>query len=98
MKKILNLILLILIVSGIALLNGCKKKPEIATLTTTAVSNITITTATSGGNVTSDGGAEVTARGVCWGTARNPKVTSSKTSDNKGTGSFTSSITGLTPN
>ena len=68
------------------------------TLTTTAISSITTTTASSGGNITDDGGAEVTARGVCWGTATNPKITGSKTSDSKGIGSFTSSITGLTPN
>jgi hypothetical protein len=37
-------------------------------MTTTAVTNITQTTATSGGNVTSDGGATVSARGVCWST------------------------------
>jgi len=98
MKKVSNLIILILLVSGIAMLDGCKKKPDPPTLTTTAVTAITVTTASSGGNVTSDGGAEVTARGVCWGTASKPTITGSKTSDGKGTGSFTSSITGLTAN
>lgn len=98
MKKVSNFIILILLVSGIAMLDGCKKKPDPPTLTTTAVSAITVTTATSGGNVTSDGGAEVTARGVCWGTASKPTITGSKTSDGKGTGSFSSSITGLTAN
>jgi formylglycine-generating enzyme required for sulfatase activity len=68
------------------------------TVTTTAVSGITATTATSGGNVTSDGGATVTARGVCWSTSANPTTSNSKTTNGSGTGSFTSSITGLNPN
>jgi hypothetical protein len=68
------------------------------TVTTTAVSNITQTTATSGGNVTSDGGAAVTVRGVCWSTSTNPTTANSKTSDGSGTGSYTSSLTGLTAN
>ena len=98
MKKVLNLIVLIFLVSGIAMLNGCKKKPDMPALSTAAISGVTVTTATSGGNVTSDGGAEVTARGVCWGTTTKPVIAGSKTSDGKGTGTFTSSITGLTAN
>ncbi|MGA3015123.1 MAG: choice-of-anchor Q domain-containing protein, partial [Bacteroidales bacterium] len=68
------------------------------TVTTTPVSNITQGTATSGGNVTSDGGASVTARGVCWSTTTNPTISNSKTSDGTGTGTYTSNITGLTAN
>ncbi len=67
-------------------------------VTTNEVTNITQTTATSGGNVTSDGGANVTARGVCWSTSQNPTIDDNKTVDGSGTGSFTSSITGLTAN
>jgi uncharacterized protein (TIGR02145 family) len=67
------------------------------TISTVSVSSITPTTATCGGNVSNDGGATVTARGVCWGTAINPTVSSSKTSDGTGIGSFTSTLTGLTP-
>jgi len=66
------------------------------TVTTTATSAIAQTTATSGGNVTSDGGATVTARGVCWSTSTNPTVSNSLTNNGTGTGTFTSSITGLT--
>ena len=68
------------------------------TVTTNNVSSIGTTTATCGGNVTATGGANVTARGVCWSTSSNPTVSGSHTSDGSGTGSFTSSITGLTPN
>ena len=65
-------------------------------LSTTSASSITATTAISGGNITNDGGSSVTARGVCWGTTNGPNITGNKTSDNVGTGSFTSSLTGLT--
>lgn len=98
MKKILKLLTVVFLVSGIIMLDGCKKKPDPPTLTTAAVTEITTSTATSGGNVTSDGGAAVTAKGVCWGTAAKPTITNSKTTDGTGTGSFTSSLTGLTPN
>jgi hypothetical protein len=66
------------------------------TLTTTAVSNVTDTTASSGGNISTDGGSAVTARGVCWNTTGSPTTAESKTTDGAGTGSFTSSLTGLT--
>ncbi|MCX6306700.1 MAG: hypothetical protein NT040_17170 [Bacteroidetes bacterium] len=70
----------------------------IPTVTTAAVTGITQTTAVSGGNVTSDGGAAVTARGVCWSTSSNPTTANSKTTDGSGTGTFTSTLTGLTFN
>jgi len=72
--------------------------PGAATLTTTAATNITTTTATSGGNVIGDGGSTVTARGVCWSTSANPTISGSHTTDGAGTGTFVSSLTGLTAN
>jgi|GEM_PF-1272708 uncharacterized protein (TIGR02145 family) len=71
---------------------------EVPTVTTANVSSISQNTATSGGNVTADGGAPVTARGVCWSTSANPTISDSKTEDGTGMGSFTSNITGLTAN
>ena len=67
-------------------------------ITTAAVTNITGTQATCGGNITSDGGAEVTARGVCWSTSQNPTTSNSKTTDGTGIGTFISTITGLAAN
>lgn len=67
-------------------------------VTTNNIVSITQTTAKGGGNVTSDGGLAVTARGVCWNTTGNPTIENDKTEDGSGTGTFTSSITGLTPN
>lgn len=65
------------------------------TVATNNVSNITSTTATCGGNVTSDGGSTVIARGVCWSTSSNPTISNNHTSDGYGTGSFISNISGL---
>jgi hypothetical protein len=67
------------------------------TVTTTAASNIAYSSATSGGEVTSDGSSAVTERGVCWSTAPNPTTSNETTSNGTGTGSFTSLITGLSP-
>ena len=65
-------------------------------LLTTEVSSITESTATGGGNITSDGGSSVTSRGVCYSTSQNP--TTPCTSDGTGTGVFTSSLSGLSGN
>jgi uncharacterized protein (TIGR02145 family) len=66
------------------------------TLTTTAASSITNNSASSGGNISSDGGSTITARGVCWNTSTGPTITNSKTANGPGTGTYISSITGLT--
>jgi hypothetical protein len=96
MKIILKILGTIILIIGFqATLISCKKKPTPPAVTTAVVSSITQVSAVSGGNVTDDGGAEVTARGVCWGTSQNPTTSSSKTSDGTGTGTFSSSITGL---
>ena len=65
------------------------------TVTTNTVTNIKATTATCGGNVTSDGGGTITARGVCWSTSPNPTIDDNKTTDGSGIGSFTSSLSNL---
>jgi hypothetical protein len=76
-----------------------QNKPEAQkpTLNTEAISSITQTSATSGGNIVSDGGASITARGVCWFTSADPAISDFKTSDGTGTGIFTSNITDLLP-
>ena len=70
----------------------------VPTVTTTAATSVTAYTATTGGEVTSEGGSAVTVSGVCYSTTQNPTITDTHTSDGTGTGSFISSITGLTPN
>ena len=68
------------------------------TITTNAATNITLTTATSGGNIASNGGATVTARGVCWSTSLNPTLADSYTADGSGDGTFVSEMIMLLPN
>jgi len=70
----------------------------IPTLSTTQISLVTPTSAQSGGNVTSDGGALITARGVCWGTNETPTVFNNKTIENGLTSIFISKLMGLVAN
>lgn len=95
------------LVFGILLftLFGCKGDDNpsgpaqgIPVLSTTAVTGVTASSATSGGNITSDGGSAITVRGVCWSTNQTPTIADSKTTNGTGTGSFVSNITGLTEN
>ena len=70
----------------------------LATLTTVAPTEVTSSSAITGGKITSDGGANITTRGVVWSTAHNPTISlKTKSTDGTGTGSFVSSITGLEP-
>ena len=71
---------------------------ELPTVITSPVTNIIQNFANCGGMVTADGGAPVTARGVCWNTTGNPSVTGMHSSDGSGLGEFTSNIAGLTVN
>ena len=68
----------------------------IPSVTTDAASNIRISAAISGGNVNATGGANVTAKGVCWSTSPNPTIDDSFTVDGSGTGIFTSELADLT--
>lgn len=70
--------------------------PKLATLTTASVSNITGTSAVSGGNITDDGGATVTARGICWSTNANPTTADFVALSGIGIGIFTNSMASLT--
>lgn len=69
---------------------------DLPAVTTTAVSGITKFEAKSGGDVTYDGGAPVTARGLVWSTTENPTLSNNVIPGGDGLGSFVSSLTGLT--
>ena len=109
MKKVTKSWIYTLAIMGVFLMiiSGCKKKDDnsnpppasqVPALTTDVVSNIAQTTATSGGNVTSQGTSAVSARCVCWSISANPSTSDAHTTDGSGTGNFTSNLTGLTPN
>lgn len=84
---------------------GCKKDkmdpepdPELPVVSTfSSITAITQVTATGGGDVVSDGGSEVTDRGICWSVSQNPTLSDNQIPAGKGTGKFTAGITGLTP-
>jgi len=98
MKRLLKIIIIaFLSVSLISILKSCKKI-SLPDVTTANVSEISATSAVSGGNVTNNGGAEVSSRGICWGSSQKPDINSSKTTDGTGNGSFSSNMTDLTPN
>ena len=70
--------------------------PEVSTV---EVGNVTSTAATCMGNVASDGGLELTERGVCWSLSANPTLANSHAVATDATlGVFEVAMTGLTPN
>ena len=92
MKKLTLLLALAMI------LGSCKPEAEKPTVTTKSVGEVTETTAKVVGQVTADGGAEVTERGVCWNTTGAPEVIDYRTVDGTGIGTFNSNISDLVPN
>jgi hypothetical protein len=64
---------------------------------TTTPTSITATSALGGGTISSTGGASITTAGLVWDANLNPTITlATKTTDGATSGTFTSSITGLT--
>lgn len=101
MKKKNNILVYRLIVIGLVLIltSSCKKdKGQLPTLTTSEASNVSQASATCGGSITDDGGVDITDRGLCWSISQNPTTFDNKTSNGSGNGSFTNSISGLSPN
>ena len=97
--------LLVTIILSFVLMQSCTESDtptsintDVLTLTTTSPSSIATNTAACGGNVITDGGVLVTARGVVWSTMPNPTIAlATKTIDGTGTGVFTSMLSGLNP-
>ena len=76
---------------------GNNVEPVLATVTTSEITEITSNSAICGGNVTTDNGSTVIAKGVCWSTSQNPTISDNKTEDGNGTGNFTSTLSDLAP-
>jgi len=101
MKKLFLYLIPILV-----LLMSCSKDDDAPTpvskppqgISTTAISQINGNSAVSGGNITTDGGAAITARGIIWSTVATPTIAlTTKTSDGTGAGQFNSTMNGLAP-
>lgn len=75
-----------------------KTEIDFPVVTTAAVTQITKTSAVSGGDVTYDGGSPITARGLCWSTDQDPDLTDNVIAGGDGTGAFVSDLTGLSVN
>lgn len=94
-QRPLKFLLGVLLILVVLILSGCEESlPPV--VFSTDVTAVTMTTASSGGSITSEGGSAVTARGVCWNTEGEPTTADSKTSDGEGGGAFESALTGLT--
>jgi hypothetical protein len=86
------------ITGSVAVLNkNGKAVTVLASVTSLTVTSISSTTANSGGTISYDGGGAITARGVCWNTTPTPTTANNKTSDGTGAGTYSSSLTGLSP-
>jgi len=97
-----NSILILLTV--VFAITSCNKDDDpvdnttVPTLTTLAITNITPTSATSGGDITATGDAEVTAKGVCWSTSPEPTILEFVIDEGNNPSNYTSDISGLTAN
>ncbi len=72
--------------------NTLSTSPELSTI---AVTSIRSHEAISGGIILSDGGDNITSKGVCWSTLSNPTIDNEKTSDGTGSQNFSSIISNL---
>lgn len=97
-RKLPGLFLLTSLLSSVLLISSCIKDPTLPILTTDEPKEITINSAIVGGNVSEDGGAEVTARGICWGIGSMPSLDDNFKASGTGPGEFSCTINGLDPN
>ena len=94
MSRILKALAAIMLITATLFAVGCKKEKK-AEVETSQVTNLTSSSATAGGVVTSDGGSSVVERGVCWSKSSMPTVGDNHLTSGTGVGSFTCDITGL---
>lgn len=71
---------------------------ELPTVITSSVTEITETSAVCGGEVTADGGMDVTERGICWGTEQNPTTEGNFLNEGEGVGAFSATLSDLLSN
>ena len=69
--------------------------PQLETLDPVAISDTVIQI---GGQIHSNGGDQITSKGICWASSQNPDTSQQYTAEGAGSNSFISTITGLSPN
>lgn len=87
----------------VMMLAGCSKEDStevtLPVVKTLEVTSITSTTAVSGGSITSDGGGDITSRGICWSITPDPTIANDKSNDGSvGAGSYYNNLYGLSGN
>ncbi len=107
-KRILPFItepILIVIAISLFSITGCKKESSTSipptvphVITSEEVTVLTSTSAQCKGRVTSNGGSDVTDRGICWSTSPVPDISNNKESCGSDTGVFVFNFKDLTPN
>jgi len=98
MNRIFEIAVTIILLMVFLGMFSCKKDEQsLPVVLTGTVTDVTRTSASVGGEVTDDGGLDVTSRGFCWGTTADPVVTGNKTTTGAGTGTFSAVITDLSP-
>lgn len=70
---------------------------NLPTITTNTANNITYESAFSGGTIASDGGLEITSKGICWSTNSNPTISDANLYAGAGINAFTAKLAGLNP-
>jgi uncharacterized protein (TIGR02145 family) len=99
MKSIFRNSVIIFTIQIVLAIYSCKKnKPDLPEILTGTITDITFTTAISGGIIANDGGTPILSKGLCWDISEYPTTENQKTTEGSGAGSFTSEITQLTPN
>jgi len=83
--------------SAVRCLKDSNSQVSLPTVTTTNITDITSTTASAGGEVTSDGGSSIIVRGVCWSTSPGPTLSDNYSANGTGSGTFSSNLAGLHP-
>jgi uncharacterized protein (TIGR02145 family) len=95
LQKAFASVILMAFFLGLSTCKKSEKAPEIPSVTTKTPALVTETSATVGGFISSDGGAPVTERGVCYSTNQNPTVTDLTVIEGGGTGNYQCILTGL---
>lgn len=97
-KSILILFTIVVAITSCGKDDGPVDTTTVPTLITLDITDITPTSAKSGGDITETGGADITAKGVCWSTSQNPTILDFATDEGGNPSNYTSNITGLTAN
>ena len=96
MKRFAKALAAIMLFGAVLFAVGCKKSTA-PSVETTQVSDVTMTSATVGGFISSDGGSDIVERGVCWGKNSNPDTGANVSIAGQGIGSFSCTLTDLEP-